>query len=223
MSVTNKFTSPDRSTTIIIKRNRLWENVRIFFNGELVKTCQYASETREGVDFDVEDLGNVSLKVHSVTLKPTLLVNGVEFSLEDQPLNQRKLLIPTIIFGILGAINIVFFFIALRNYLERPDWFFGVFAITVATIYMLVYLATTILLAIRVYFFYFVGTALFIFSTIYIALIIYFNAIDWFFLTLFFVRIVVLAVLLGYFKLALRLFRSKGLKSDEQQILDERL
>ena len=223
MPVTIIFHAPDGLKSIVVERNRLWENARISFNGEVIKTCNYAYETREGIEFDVEGLGIVTLKVHSATLKPTLKVNGVEYSVENQSRNKGKLLVPAIIFGVLAIINTIFFFIALSRYLQFPDWPFAIFTLFVSAFFMLSYIATTILIGLRIYFFYFAGTAIFIFSTIYIALMLYLNGINWIFLTLFIGRVLVLALLSRYFKRALGLLRNRRNYSNENQIIDERL
>ena len=91
MSNTTKFVAQNGTgKAILIRRNRLWENVEIYYEDRLIQTYRFASETREGALFTIEDLGEISLKVHSVTLAPTLLVNGTPYIPENEKDRPRK-------------------------------------------------------------------------------------------------------------------------------------
>lgn len=225
MSLSTKYKASDNSgREITIERNRLWENVRIYYKGELIKTCKYASETREGVLFNVENLGTVSLKVHSVTLAPTLTVNGIPYlSNKNKNQSRGKLLVPTIVFGILGALNLVFFLLALERYNEFPDWPFASFVLLVSIFYMLSYTATTIFLARRIYFFYFYGAGIFTLSTLYILLMLALNGVNPWFLSILIIRILTLALLLRYLQRTIRLLRAHKSTEEASIVLDDEL
>ena len=225
MSITTKFVAQNGTgKSILIRRNRLWENVEIYYEDRLIQTYRFASETREGALFTIEDLGEISLKVHSVTLAPTLLVNGTPYIPENEKDRPRtSLLIPTLVFGVLALFNLVFFAMSLEDYRTYRDWFVSTIVLLVSGFYLLSYIITTIFLARRIYFFYFYGTGIFIISTFCFVAILALNGISTAFLTLLIVRILALVLLLRYFKRAIRLLREHRSGSEVSIILDDEL
>lgn len=222
--MTTRFISQeDPNEVIVIRRNRLWENVHIYYNEESVQHYKHAYEMREGVVFEIEELGTASLKVHPVTLVPTLIINGIAFVSERQKDHPKKnLRFVTVLFGILACINLVLFGIVINRYLSYPHLPFALFPLIVFGVYAFGYVVTTFFLARRVFFFYFIGSGLFVVSTLYI-LLLAFDTFNKDIGLLLLVRLPVLGVLIGFSKRAIRLHRNKESSSESHGLIDEKI
>lgn len=209
---------PDKS--IFITHEAGWNNTRLYIHGKVIKEFSSGSELKDGANFYLEDFGSVEMKLNSATFSLSLTVDDKPFEEEKTALQiSESMNGPIGIFAILAIINFFVFAFALLGSMdpfESSNKYDFVMLLT-SGFYTLTYSLTLIFTIRKVYFFYFIGTALYTLTSLYYCSILI-DDLNGITITIIGVRFLLMFVLLYHFKRAVGFVRGKNAPKGEDVI-----
>ena len=200
-----------------------WAKTKVYADGRLIREFKNSSEFKNGIKLQVEDFGTIAISL-AANGKLKLSVDEISF----EPVISKKEAINNFrgaaaIFVVLASFNFLFLFGIVFITVDAPDSIrnAAMTLIALAIACITIYTLSAIYLRKRVYAFYFIGTSVFLLTTLYFTNS-YVDHDGEFFLWYTLPRLVILALLLRYFNRVLRLARNYQEKNHDD-VLDDNL
>ncbi len=220
MSTSIKLISPTNSEKFIfITYEAGWNNTKVYAEGKIVQSFRDASALKNGVVFNIEQQGEVKLKLNPTTLGLTAFLDGEKLVREKRKKELDKNALGVItVFSIIALANLMHAFIGFSQQDEYRDPDPSLVAVPVCL--FILYLACAILYGYRIYFFYFIGTAVYLLTTIEQVLLAI--EVDLMAVWLIYIlpRFILIALLASYTRRVLILMNASK-KADPDEVLDD--